>query len=115
MAPLAQIVCFIKPECFLEDSDWHMIIGGWNDDSMDGLTSVELFNWKTGEQCEMPSGKPKTGNTIYKWEGSDHRWSRENLACLSKQKNIFLLFKTTQIFDGTNGNDLSRYGTVLTA
>ena len=36
-----------------------MIIGGWNDDSMDGLTSVELFNWKTGEQCQMPSGKPK--------------------------------------------------------
>ncbi len=34
-----------------------MIVGGWNDDSMDGLTSVELFNWKTGEQCEMPSGK----------------------------------------------------------
>jgi hypothetical protein len=28
-----------------------MILGGWNDDSMDGLTSVELFNWKTGEQC----------------------------------------------------------------
>lgn len=41
---------------YSQDSDWHMIIGGWNDDSMDGLTSVELFNWKTGEQCEMPLG-----------------------------------------------------------
>ena len=30
-------------------------------------------------------------------------WSRENLACLSEQKNIFMFFKTTQIFHGTNG------------
>ncbi len=40
---------------FLE-SDWHMIIGGWNDDYMDGLTSVELFNWRTGEQCLLTNG-----------------------------------------------------------
>ena len=35
------------------------------------------------------------GNTVNKWEGSDYRGSRENLDCLSIQKNIFLLLKTT--------------------
>jgi hypothetical protein len=29
------------------------------------------------------------------WEGSDFRWSRENLAHLSTQKNFSLLLKTT--------------------
>jgi hypothetical protein len=33
-----------------------MIVGGWNDEFVGGLTSVELFNWKTGEQCQMSQG-----------------------------------------------------------
>jgi hypothetical protein len=30
------------------ESDWHMIIGGKNNED---LSSVELFNWRTGQQC----------------------------------------------------------------
>ena len=37
----------------------------------------------------------KAMNTVNKWEGLDYCWSRKNLACLSKQKNILLLLKTT--------------------
>ena len=32
------------------ESDWHMIIGGKNNED---LSSVELFNWRTGEQCPL--------------------------------------------------------------
>ncbi len=49
------------------------------------------------------------GNTVYKWEGSDYRWSCENLARLQTQKIFSVLLKTTQIFPGTNGRDPSRY------
>ena len=34
----------------MAEPEWHMIIGGKN---VDDLSSVELFNWKTGEQCQM--------------------------------------------------------------
>ncbi len=37
----------------------------------------------------------EAGNTLYKWEGSDYGWSRENRAHLSKQKKISVLFRTT--------------------
>jgi len=31
------------------DSPWHLSIGGQKDS--DTLSSVELFNWKTGQKC----------------------------------------------------------------
>ena len=34
----------------MDEPEWHMIIGGKN---VEDLSSVELFNWKTGEQCPM--------------------------------------------------------------
>ena len=48
-------------------------------------------------------------NTVYKWEGSDYRWPRENLACLSEPKKFCVFLETTKIFFGTNGSDPSRY------
>ncbi len=30
------------------------------------------------------------GTTAYKWVGSDYRWPRENLACLSKKKKFIV-------------------------
>ena len=35
-------------------------------------------------QYHLPSRTPEPGNTVNKWEGSDYRWSIENLAHLSK-------------------------------
>ena len=32
------------------ESEWHMIIGGKN---VQDLSTVELFNWRTGEQCPL--------------------------------------------------------------
>ena len=37
---------------------WHMIVGGSNGTSL--LDSVELFNWKTREQCMLKSKLPIT-------------------------------------------------------
>ena len=39
-----------------EEPEWHLIIGGKN---VTDLSSVELFNWKTGHQCflqDLPKG-----------------------------------------------------------
>ena len=33
------------------DPEWHMIIGGIKYPSE--LSSVELYNWKTGEKCQL--------------------------------------------------------------
>jgi hypothetical protein len=37
---------------------WHMIIGGSSGSAL--LDSVELFNWKTGQQCFLKSKLPLT-------------------------------------------------------
>ena len=36
----------------ITDSAWHLIIGGWRSES-GSISSVELYNWKTGEQCRL--------------------------------------------------------------
>jgi hypothetical protein len=48
-----------------------------------------------GEECTPCSRKwtPMAGNTVYKWEGWDYRWSRENLGRLSKWEKISMFLK----------------------
>jgi hypothetical protein len=35
------------------DPSWHMIFGGNDYPYQDSMRSVELYNWKTGEQCQL--------------------------------------------------------------
>jgi hypothetical protein len=37
----------------ISDSAWHMIIGGYQNPGPGSISSVELYNWKTWEQCQL--------------------------------------------------------------
>ena len=39
---------------FFLDPSWHLIFGGNGLIPTSRLQSVELFNWQTGEQCQLP-------------------------------------------------------------
>ena len=41
------------PVSEITDPPWHLIVGGYSYLTT-SLKSVELYNWKTGEQCELP-------------------------------------------------------------
>ena len=53
---------------FLETA-WHLIVGG--DGSSQKLSSVELYNWKTGEQCQLEDlPHPNAGHTATVLDGT---------------------------------------------
>ena len=55
---------------------WHMIIGGYKEipvPTQETLKSVELYNWKTGEQCRLGDfPKPIRGHSGTVWNGEPH-------------------------------------------
>jgi hypothetical protein len=40
------------------EPEWHLIFGGYDYDTDSYVRSVELFNWQTGEQCDLPQPLP---------------------------------------------------------
>ena len=58
----------------ISEPEWHMIVGGYKKfPNKEPLTSVELFNWKTGEQCyleELPF--PVRGHSGTVLDGEPH-------------------------------------------
>jgi hypothetical protein len=48
--------CNLIQYFFPVDPDWHLIIGGfyWQGSGDPFISSVELYNWRSGKQCKLP-------------------------------------------------------------
>jgi hypothetical protein len=53
---------------------------------MDGKTGGVKTISKKEKETRFQIQLLFSGNTVYKWEGSDYRWSREKLAHLKNRK-----------------------------
>ncbi len=56
---LLLLLCCLIP-CYvihvlIVDKAWQLVFGGLSDFSGSVLNSVELYNWRTGQQCQLPN------------------------------------------------------------
>ena len=65
LSPESRNLVINQSDCSFTESAWHIIVGGQG--LYEKLSSVELFNWKTGEQCllqELPHGIAAHSGTV---------------------------------------------------
>ena len=52
---IVNVICYFlsnKISAVIPESTWHLIFGGFGPSSI-YATTVELYNWKSGEQCQL--------------------------------------------------------------